>query len=341
MAADGVTSYNDVPGWFNILDKLLFETLLESQAPLTGDGTLVEIGVYLGRSAVVMGAHKRPDERFVVVDLFGSDAELGSTPEDEANRRENKIDYPTLNRQQFEANYLALHPELPEVVAGLSSTIIDHVQPGTARFVHVDASHMYDKVAADISNTRTMLLPEGVVVLDDFRAQHTPGVAAATWEAVAQGLRPFALTERKMYATWGDPNPYLTVVRDVIDADPLWTFEEQPIQGCTVLRLYESEELVRRRTERRAAATAQKRRERQAAAADERTRLIEETRERVAKRTEKRVRDEIARQQQQTAAKRAARSAARSPWRKVTADLVPPALLRAVRRRRARARAGR
>ncbi len=54
---------------------------------------------------------------------------------------------------------------------------------------------------------RTLLAPEGVVVFDDYRAEHTPGVAAAVWQRLDKGLSPFALSPVKMYATFGDPLP--------------------------------------------------------------------------------------------------------------------------------------
>lgn len=46
------------------------------------------------------------------------------------------------------------------------------------------------------------------MVLDDYRSPHTPGVAAATWEAVfCHGLRPICVTPEKLYGTWADPEP--------------------------------------------------------------------------------------------------------------------------------------
>jgi hypothetical protein len=82
------------------------------------------------------------------------------------------------------------------------------VKPGTCRFVHIDASHLYEHVRDDIGAARELLLPEGIVVLDDFRSEHTPGVSVATWEAVLnRGLRPICLSTQKLYGTWGDPQP--------------------------------------------------------------------------------------------------------------------------------------
>jgi hypothetical protein len=82
------------------------------------------------------------------------------------------------------------------------------VSPTTCRFVHIDASHLYEHVHGDIGAAQDILLPGGIVVLDDFRSEHTPGVSVAAWEAVLnRGLRPICLSTQKLYGTWGDPEP--------------------------------------------------------------------------------------------------------------------------------------
>jgi hypothetical protein len=213
----------------------MFDSILASQQT---PGPLVELGAYLGRSAVIIGDHVRPGERFVVIDLFGSDADLGESSEATANRAENRYSYATLTRQEFERNYLALHDELPEVVQAVSSVVTDYVEPGTVRFLHIDASHLYPQVAQDIRSARTVLQPEGVVVLDDYTNPNTPGVAGAVWEGVANhGLVPFAVTQHKMFGTWGDPAKYLDTVRAFVAGEDRIGCSEQHVMGHTVLRL--------------------------------------------------------------------------------------------------------
>src|SRR5262249_13616579 len=148
-------------------------------------GDLLELGAYLGKSAILMGDHLRAGESFTVCDLF--DAE----PPDEANEVELRRSYATLTRAGFERNYLAFHEALPEIVQAPTAEILDHVTARSCRFVHVDASHLYDHVHGDIEAAGSLLRPEGTLVCDDYRAHHTPGVAAAVWhEIVAGGLRP-------------------------------------------------------------------------------------------------------------------------------------------------------
>lgn len=192
----------DVPGWFPPLDQMLFTWLLDRQETQGHKGDLLELGAYMGKSAILLGRHLRAGERFTVCDLFGREAPDG------ANKAETAKSYASLTRQAFERNYLSFHEELPRVIEAPSSVISSEVAAGSCRFVHIDASHLYEHVRDDIGAAREILVPDGVVVLDDFRSEHTPGVSVATWEAVLnRGLRPICLSTQKLYGTWGDPEP--------------------------------------------------------------------------------------------------------------------------------------
>ncbi|MDN3024443.1 class I SAM-dependent methyltransferase [Streptomyces sp. S.PB5] len=192
----------DVPGWFPPLDQVLFTWLLDRQEAQGHKGDLVELGAYMGKSAILLGRHLGPGEQFTVCDLFGGEAPDG------ANKAETAKSYASLTRQAFERNYLSFHDALPRVIEAPSSVISSEVAAGSCRFVHIDASHLYEHVRDDIGAARDLLQPEGVVVLDDFRSEHTPGVSVATWEAVLnRELRVICLSTQKLYGTWGDPGP--------------------------------------------------------------------------------------------------------------------------------------
>lgn len=193
---------DDVPGWFPVLDQMLFEWFLDRQESSGVRGDLLEVGVYMGKSAIFLGRHLQDGERYTVCDLFE-----GSAPDD-ANKAESTKSYGALTRRAFEENYLSFHDALPRVLQGPSSVVPAEVSAGTCRFVHIDASHLYEHVYDDIGAARDALLPGGVVVLDDFRSEHTPGVSVAAWEAVlTRGLRPICLSTQKLYGTWDDPEP--------------------------------------------------------------------------------------------------------------------------------------
>jgi SAM-dependent methyltransferase len=209
----------------------MFAWLLARQAELGETGNLVELGCYLGKSAVLIGEYIGEGETFTVLDLFESDAP------DDFNSTEMKASYSTLTQAAFERNYLQFHSELPTVVKAPSSVIVEHVPEGSARFVHIDASHLYEHVATDIDSARKLLKPNGIVVFDDYRAEHAPGVACAVWEAVlTKGLHPICVTEAKLYGTWGDPVPVRAAIEAWLTEDPLGFVETHHIAGHPMLR---------------------------------------------------------------------------------------------------------
>lgn len=203
--ADGIPRpqrFADVKGWFWPVDQLLFDWFLRRQDNWEHRGDLLELGAYLGKSAIFMGSYLRQGERFTVCDLWDSPAV------DDPNSAEMNSAYATLTRRAFEVNYLSFHERLPTMVQGPTSVITSHVGAGSCRFVHVDASHLYEHVSGDVAAARELLLPEGIAAFDDFRSEHCPGVAAAVWAAVATvGLKPIVVTSTKLYGTWGDPAP--------------------------------------------------------------------------------------------------------------------------------------
>lgn len=222
---------NDIPGWFTWTDQQLFRYFLGAAAP-EQPGDLVELGVYLGKSAVLIGEYQRPEERFVVCDLFNADSDL-------ANNIENTRSYRSLTRDSFEDNYRAVRGDLPEVVQGPSSTITEHVSPASVRFMHIDASHLYEHVVTDIESALSLLTADGIVVFDDFQSRHTPGVAAAVWSAVVDGrLKPICLSPSKLYATMADPEPIRLGLQSWLTKFGRLLWETQEIAGLEVVRLW-------------------------------------------------------------------------------------------------------
>lgn len=236
MASPVVKTFSDVPGWFGWLDMITFKEVLDVQAE-SGPGVLIELGTYMGKSAVVIGEHVRDGDRFVALDLFGDADELDDSHTGRANLRENEGSYRSLTRQQFERNYLSLHDVLPDIVQAKSSRILDFVEPATARFIHIDASHLYAHVHIDAVNAKALLRPGGLVVFDDYRSEHTPGVSAAVWQAIiSDGLIPVALTPAKLYGVYDSPQPYFDALHQRFSADPRCRFQIEDILDRQVLR---------------------------------------------------------------------------------------------------------
>lgn len=227
-AGDVPTTFEEIPGWFATTDQDLFAWFLADGPP----GDLVELGVFQGKSAVHMGRFRRPGERFTVCDLFEG---AGS---DESILPSARVFYATLTQRVFERNYLLFHDELPHVVRDATAAIHDHVEPGSCRFVHVDASHQYEHVRGDLLAARAMCREDGVVAFDDYRTEHTPGTAAAVWEGVVRhGLRPICVSPDKFYGTWGDPGPVQERLLSWAADHPDYLMDVQSVLGHRLLRL--------------------------------------------------------------------------------------------------------
>ncbi|MFG3227441.1 class I SAM-dependent methyltransferase [Kitasatospora sp. NPDC048194] len=308
-----------VPGWFWDHDRHSFDWFLGRQEKQGVTGDLLEMGAYLGRSAIVIGEHLQPGETFTVCDLFDSDGP------DEENSEEMATSYRrTLTRSAFECNYLAFHDELPEIIQAPTSVLAGgRIPAGAYRFVHIDASHLYEHVVGDLDVARTALQPQGVVVLDDYRSQHTPGVAAATWEAVFnRGLNPIMLTECKFYGTWGDPEPFQRELLDRVDLAAGCHLSAETLNGRQLLRMTGSSEGIRPfRGSRHQARLA----------AEAAARSAEEARRNARARQDEAALDLAARRARAAEARRPVNVAKRA-----ARDLLPPVVTSAIRRARRR-----
>ncbi|MER7703068.1 class I SAM-dependent methyltransferase [Kitasatospora sp. NPDC097605] len=312
---------DDVPGWFWNHDRHLFDWFLARQEKAGFSGDLLEMGAYLGRSAIVIGAHLQAGETFTICDLFDSDA-----PDDE-NAAEMDMSYrKTLTRTAFESNYLSFHDRLPEIIQAPTSTLADgRVAPGGFRFIHIDASHLYEHVAGDLQVARTALAPEGVVVLDDYRSAHTPGVAAATWEAVFNhGLRPIVLTDSKFYGTWGDPEPAQLDLLARRGTLPECSITNETLADHRVIRIDGNDTGAEPfRVSRHHARLTEE------AARDENARATED-----ALRAAERERDEAVRELAERRARAAERRRPANVAKRAVGDLLPPVVTSAIRRAR-------
>ena len=182
-----------VDGWFYQADVELFSHLLGCQTAEGIKGDLLEIGAYQGKSAILMGYGLRDDEELVICDLFGAvtdHADISVVPRQQ---------YSGLEQEQFLTNWDRFHSRRPTLAVCESSEL--DLADRALRFVHIDGCHSYRCVAKDISLAATHAAERGVIALDDYRSVQTPGVAAAVWQAVGNGiLFPFAATYMKIYA---------------------------------------------------------------------------------------------------------------------------------------------
>ena len=184
----------EIPGWLHVADVVVLGVMSTCQREMDDVGDVLEIGTYLGRSAIVLGGLLSNNERLYACDPFAD------RPWGEGVAAWDVS--PERRQAAFEDNYRRFHVEPVEVLRCRSDQLPEATLSGI-RLVHIDGAHDSPTVAADLRLSRRILTPGGIVVIDDYRDVESPGVAAATWAAVAaDGLIPLCLTPNKMFAAW-------------------------------------------------------------------------------------------------------------------------------------------
>ncbi|MGH3908795.1 MAG: class I SAM-dependent methyltransferase [Pseudonocardiaceae bacterium] len=184
-----------VPGWLGVGDAAVITLLSKLQHDLGYIGSILEIGVYHGKSAILLGGLLSSQETLEVCDVF--DLENLSRE----NFFENRRFYKGLRQSQFEQNYLHFFSELPVIHSCPSSELSSRLAGRKFRLIHIDGSHLHENVIGDISTAMQSLAIGGLIVFDDWAHSDHPGVAAAIWETVRDlELIPVLATDMKMYA---------------------------------------------------------------------------------------------------------------------------------------------
>lgn len=187
-------STSKIPGWLSFHDAAVIELILSNQSEQKAIGNLLEIGVYAGKSAILIGSHARTEEEFHVCDIFNEST-------DSKNSEEILQSYKNLSRLTFEENCLEFLGALPIIHQCLSLELASRLDSSDFRFIHIDGSHLYEHVVKDLNFAISVVNPHvGVIAVDDFRAQHTVGVALAVWQAILEGeVIPLVMTPAKIY----------------------------------------------------------------------------------------------------------------------------------------------
>jgi hypothetical protein len=183
-------------GWLTPLDaQILFLLLTEQQQICTARGIL-EVGVYAGKSATLLAAAAEIGEHLHLCDPMESTPHTGFAD-----------DVPAL--ADTSAWLAAQYDGVPVTPVPCRSSELPAVlgrTPSLFRAVHIDGDHAAHAVAIDLEYAAdTTASDGGIVVVDDFRSPHTPGVAAAFWPWLSGLAAAFAvvLTEYKAYVLLG------------------------------------------------------------------------------------------------------------------------------------------
>jgi SAM-dependent methyltransferase len=187
--------WRDILGWgIAPFATKVFLTLDRYQKQRGIRGNLLEIGVFRGRTACLLGLMAAPGERLFGIDVF-NDAR--------------NIDHSGAGaeRAEFDSNIARWKlTERTDVIEG-DSMFLDFAQHGIGkvRFAHIDGAHYVDAVCNDIIKAQQIMVPGGVVVVDDWHNNRFPGTNEACHRflsyAVPRLVIPFAVGMNKLYLT--------------------------------------------------------------------------------------------------------------------------------------------
>ncbi len=176
-----VSRWQDIPGWFQWRDAQE-----EAVAHFPDGSTFVEVGNYLGRSLcslaeVVATAGRR-------IRLLGVDSCRGSGPEGRRHTNAHGAAVAEgggtfagrLHRNIVECGFA----DAVQLIIGSSVDAARLFPDGSLTWVHLDARHDYDSVAADIGAWQPKVAPGGWLSGDDYDPGQWPGVVDAVRDLV-------------------------------------------------------------------------------------------------------------------------------------------------------------
>ncbi len=151
----------EIPGFLTRRQALIWGFLLEFQVSSGIEGNLAEIGVYEGRSAVLLAAWERPGEMLTLIDPYHS-AELSARIEAAAPGASH--------------TFHALSSEDPAVTRAIASLA------RSVRFFHIDGRHSAHCVRHELDLADTALAARGLVCVDDFFSDRYPEVTLGVFD---------------------------------------------------------------------------------------------------------------------------------------------------------------
>lgn len=179
-------AFHRIDGWFSYDAALLFLAYNQLNAANGIAGDVLEIGVYQGLSAITVAHMRGQGRRMTAIDMFET-APTGKAYGSGASYR-----------QQFEQNMRAFHEPLDflDIVSGASGELKAADYPKTFSFCHVDGGHSPEETFADLDFASQILVPGGILALDDYFNPQYPGVcegAIRFWRERPGVVRPVAV----------------------------------------------------------------------------------------------------------------------------------------------------
>jgi hypothetical protein len=177
--------HNELEGWFFGPDQLAFFELCALQERLQVSGDLCEVGVFKGKSLVLLSLLKRETERLLGFDLFDED-------------------HLEVTQQSLLAFNSEKNVELSKgLTSDISLDILDETIRNPLRFLHIDAGHEYHEVLEQLAIFTPYLDDYAIIAMDDYQDREFPGIEAAVLDFAEQDrprrFVPFFAGGNKMF----------------------------------------------------------------------------------------------------------------------------------------------
>jgi hypothetical protein len=199
-----------IKGYLDPVDALMISTILAAQSDARFGGSIAEIGVYFGRSFLLMAGLLQPDERAFAADLF----DIGK-----------RSDGDSVQLASFLASAakLGIPIDRDMIHAGSSHALrAENIvrKTGAMRFVNIDGGHLLGDVEADAELAKNTIADFGVLCFDDFCNPEWPEVSLGVFNFLRANhprFAGFALSQKKIFVCQEEYfDLYKSVVRDAL-----------------------------------------------------------------------------------------------------------------------------
>jgi hypothetical protein len=186
-----LNAFSRIEGWFVYDAALMFMAYNQLIAAAGIAGDTLEIGVYYGLSAIAIASLRGKGRKMYAIDLF---EQLGPNVAYGAGQS---------YRTRFEENMRSFFGATDFLVpiAGASGRLRSSDFPHSFSFCHVDGGHSPEETCSDLTFAADILLPGGLLALDDYFNPQHPGVCegALDFKRLHSGvLQPVAIGFNKV-----------------------------------------------------------------------------------------------------------------------------------------------
>jgi len=199
-----------VKGYLDPVDALMISTILAAQSNANFKGSVAEIGVYFGRSFLLMAGLLRPGEHAFAADLFDIGTRSGGDSVQLASfvASGERLGIPIDRNMIFAGNSRTLNAE----------TIVG--KAGALRFINIDGGHLLADVESDAGLAKAAIADFGVLCFDDFCNPEWPEVTLGVFNFLRANdsrFAVFALSQKKIFIC---QTGYLDLYKSTVEHAP-------------------------------------------------------------------------------------------------------------------------